>query len=384
MLAPWFNIHSRRPLNWLLGRGCDVVFVDRKDPYPEGRERYRFKTYPRSGIRYCRRLLGCRTGDRFVNWTMVPRLWLLWRRIKPDVVHLHWVDRRAYHCVKAGLRPLVLSVWGSDINQHFLTNANPDDRRIAGRALAGADLVLVDHPCMVEKCAILAGRSVRTKILHLGIDTKAFRPGYGAAANEWRRRLEVAADTKVLLSMRGWGPHNGHHIILEAFSRARRYFKTRVVLVFKTYNRISYPDSIAYELELRRRAEQLGIAQSVRWLEEVLFTKLPEIYAFADVIINYASMDTFPMTFLEAAACERPLISGRLPSYQGTFAERCFHMVDLGNVSALADAMVELINNPSPERARRLCEARRIVEREYNELSSADRLLSTYEELACL
>ena len=63
-------------------------------------------------------------------------------------------------------------------------------------------------------------------------------------------------------------------------------------------------------------------------MEEVPFAQLPEIYALADVIINYPSMDTLPVTFMEAAACERPVVTSRLPSYMGTFAERYFLMVE--------------------------------------------------------
>ena len=382
MLASWPSIHSQRPLNWLLENGCDVVFVDRKNPYPEGRDRYQFLPYPGPrGTRYYGRL-GPRVASRFGLWTVALQLRLLWRRIRPDVVHLHWVNRHAYHCVKAGLRPLVLSVWGSDINRHFLPAADPEYRRIIGQALAHADLVIVDAQGMAEKCALLAGCEIRTELLHLGVNTKTFRPGYGQAANEWRRRLAVPGDAKVLLSIRIWRPQYGHHVILEAFSQALPRLQTDCVLVFKIYP-ISSHDSTAYEIELRRRAEQLGIARWVRWMEEVTFAQLPEIYAFADVIVNYPSMDTFPVTFLEAAACERPVISIRLPSYQGTFAERYFRMVEPGEVTDLANAIVELINQPSGQTARLLSEARRVVEQEYNESIYIQRLLDIYREFVC-
>ena len=381
MLAPWFSIHSTRPLNWLLENGCHVTFVASNDPNPEHRDRYQFLPYPSPrGTRYYRRL-GRRVVGRFALWTVVLQLRLLWRHVRPDVVHLHWVSRRAYHCVKAGLRPLVLSVWGSDINQHFLPDADPERRRITGQALAGADVVIVDALGMAEKCAVLAGREIRTELLHLGVNTKAFRPGYREAAKEWRRRLAVPANARVLLSPRTWRPHSGHHIILEAFSQARSRLKTNSVLVFKMSTRIGNPGHALYEMDLRRRAEQLGIAQSVRWIEEVPFAQLPGLYAFADVIMNYVSTDTFPVTFLEAAACERPVITCRLPSYRDTFAERCFRMVEPGKVTDLADAIVEVINEGPSQRARLLSEARQVVEKEYDEAISAKRLMQIYREL---
>jgi kynureninase len=70
----------------------------------------------------------------------------------------------------------------------------------------------------------------------------------------------------------------------------------------------------------------------------------------------------------------RPVVSVRLPAYRGTFAERCFHMVEPGDPGGLANAIVAAVNESPTERAARLREARRIVEREHDEVVSAGRL----------
>ncbi len=57
-------------------------------------------------------------------------------------------------------------------------------------------------------------------------------------------------------------------------------------------------------------------------------------------------------------------------------------MVELGNVADLTNAMVELIDEAPHRRARLVSEARQVVEREYDESISADRLLDIYRELA--
>jgi glycosyltransferase involved in cell wall biosynthesis len=93
-------------------------------------------------------------------------------------------------------------------------------------------------------------------------------------------------------------------------------------------------------------------------------------------------MDTLPVTFLEAAACERPVVSALLPSYAGTFAERAFRMVPPGDVGELARALVEELEAPASARAAVLAEARRAVEREYDESIYARRLLEIYGSLA--
>ena len=381
MLAPGSWIHSERTLNCLLENGQEVTLVDSNNPYPEGRKGFKFIRYPRTGIRHYKGFIGSRISDQLSLWLSVSQLNLLWRRLRPDVVHVCWLDFRAYHCLRAGLKPLVLSVWGTDINANLLPGTDPVEVRIASRTLAGADLTIVDAPDMSKKCALLAGRDITTEHLHLGVNTKIFRPGYSEAAMEWRRQLKIPQDAKVIVSIRALSSIYNHHLILDAFAQALMRVQTDTFLVFKVYN-VLEP---SYETELRRKAENLGIENFVRWIGDVSFARLPEIYALADVIINYPSMDAFPVTFMEAAACERPVITCSLPSYSGSFAEKYFRMLEPENIRALADAIVEFIRDSPAETDRNnvhLVAARRKVEKEFDESVFARRLINIYEKLS--
>ncbi len=380
MFSPGSWIHSERTVKCLLESGQEVTLVDSNNPFPEGREGFEFIRYPRSGVRHYQRFIGSSISDQFSFWLTVSQLKLLWRNIKPDVVHVCWLDLRAYHCLKAGLRPLVLSVWGTDVNANLLPGADPDEKGIASRSLAGADLTIVDAPDMSEKCAILAGREIMTEHLHLGVNTKIFRPGYSEVTIEWRRRLQIPQDAKVIVSIRALSSNYNHHLIMDAFAQALERVRTNTFLVFKVYNVLD--DS--YEMELRRRAERLGIENSVRWIEDLPFPKVPEIYALADVIINYPTMDAFPVTFMEAAACERPVITCRLASYSGSFAEQYFRMVEPENVGALSGAIVEFIGQTPHEidqAKAELARARQVVEEEFDEALFAGRLIDIYKSV---
>jgi glycosyltransferase involved in cell wall biosynthesis len=380
MLAPGNSIHSRRSLSWLLERGCSVLFVDAQNP--EGKGDVRHAPYPHVPEQKIYNLLGWKRSFRLKNWAVGMRLRRLCRRFRPDVVHVHWVDHRAYQCLFAGLRPLVLSVWGSDVNHLFRPNADPRYRRCIGEALAGADRVLADTPEMEEKCSALAGRAVRVELLPYGIDTRRFAPRDPEAARAWRRKLDVPDGAKVLLSMRGFEARYGHHLILEAFHQALPRCQSQCALVFKKFNQGITPHNNAmYEPQVRARIEELGLGRLVRWVDHLPYSLLPEMYAFADAIVNYPEMDAFPVTFLEAAASETPVISTGLPSYKGTFAERCFTLVEPGRIDQLADALAAFVNEPPGTRAAALAEARRTVECDFEEAVIADRLLDIYKAL---
>jgi len=384
MLAPGKSIHSKRSLNWLLEGGCHVTFVDYTDPRPQGANRHAYRFMPYLGMRgrrLYRPLLGSRLADRLGLWLGTSWLRLMKRYLKPDVVHVLWVDHRAYCCLKAGLRPLVLTAWGTDINKHFLPAADQRARQMIAQTVAGADMVIGHASEIVAKCALLAESQVRTsrrpfrgETLTFGVDTGVFHPGYGDAAIALRHRLGIPVEAAVLLSTRGLSPTYGHHLILDAFAQARLRLKTNSILMFTTF-----AANKTYEAKLRRRAEELGISGVVRWVESIPFDQMPALYALADLIVNYPTMDAFPVTFLEAAACERPVITCLLPSYQGTFAEKYAYTVEPENTAALAEAIVKVAHQKPADRAERLSEARRVVVQEYDESVCARRLLDIYQ-----
>ncbi len=154
------HVHSIRPLNWLLDSGCEVAFVGPKDPKPEGNRRYQFFHYAFArGTRFVAMFFGKKISDRILNIRYSIWLRRIWSRVQPAVTHAHGIDRKSFQCVKAGIKPLVLSVWGSDVNDAVSPNTDPAWRRIVGASLAGADLVFIDAQDMVEKCSMLAGPS---------------------------------------------------------------------------------------------------------------------------------------------------------------------------------------------------------------------------------
>jgi glycosyltransferase involved in cell wall biosynthesis len=379
------NIHAQRPLDWLLDRGCQVSLLDSPNPFPGGRENFRYLPILRvPGREYYQKVVGQRLSKALSQFLLVQELRFYRRYCQPDITHIHWIDpERSFACLLAGLKPLVLTAWGSDINEHFRPGADPVLRRQVARVLAGADLTLVDTPDIAEKCSRLAGRQIPTRLLPLGIDTDLFQPLADDVARKWRRRLEVAEDAKIMLSMRALSPNYGHHLILEAFARALDRFNPGVFLVFKLYNRgIADRDSQVseYEQRLKQRVAELNLEPRVRWLEKIEYERLPEHYALADVILNFPLQDAFPVTFLEAAACQRPVISGNLPAYAGSLAEKYFHLVEPENREALAEAMVQFVNGP-PAPPPYLSEARQTVVREYEESLIVQRLMDIYEEL---
>ncbi len=372
MLAPGNSPHARRPLGWLLARGVKVCFLDEADPLPDGAPGYHFVPLPRSGLGVLRGLVGSHSALSLAKWRAWP-LHRIWRVARPDVTHVHWVDPRAQHCAAAGMHPLVLTVWGSDIDDQLAPTADPAMRAAIGEALAAADLVLIDAADMADKCTQLAGCPVPTRLLTLGVDTTRFAPGYATEAAALRASLDIPADARVVLSPRAMGHIYRHREVLDAFAHAR---VPGAVLLFLRYNPSSFAECRTLEEDLRARAAELGVTDALRFSDRLPVAELPVLYAAADVVVNFPAHDAFPVTFLEALACARPVISCRLPSYAGTVAERYVRMVD--DPDALAVTLAETLAAPPAD----LTAARAEVCRTHDETLVADTLVALYRELA--
>jgi len=384
LFAPSESVHSLRFINWLLDRGCQVIHVDWHNPYPLGRRGYKYYLYGfPSKNRLFIKLFGKNNFPRMMasKFLVIPQIWFLWFLHKPDLVHVHYIDYRAIRCVMAGVKPLIFTAWGSDINYLFLASADPVYRMKIGLALRKADLVLADSVEIQSKCEELAGRSINSKLLYFGIDTNLFKPGYERDVIELKRKANIPQEAKILFSIRGWNRYYRHHLILEAFARALPGMKSKTYLVFKSFS--ITPDSEEYQSELLSLANKLNIADKVRFLDEVDYSQMPIMYALSDVIINYPLVDAFPVTFLEAAACERRVISCMLPSYKNTFAEQYFRIISDRSIDELIVAMVELINDHHQMKNNYdLVAARTFVEKNFTENVSINVLFNLYSDLS--
>ncbi len=367
MIAPGDSIHSQRPLRQLLDQGLNVVFVDTVNPLNQPSTNYEFIPYP-FGRRCWYRRFG-QLGDALGLGLIAPWWRSVLRRVAPDVVHAHWIDCRAYYASQAGAKPLILSVWGTDVNHCFVPQANRYHCQVMRGLLKRADLTIVDAPAMRERCQELVGQPLPTELLHLGVNTQLFRPGNQEAKQRWRETLHIPAGAKVVLSIRGLTAHYRHEAILQAFSK----IQGNAVLVLKTFNQHDRD----YRARLEALAVTLGIASSIRWLPEIPHAQMPELYALADVIVNYPIEDTLPISFVEAAACECPVVSCNLPNYHGTFAEQFLTLVPENTVEALAAALRHTLFEPL-----NMAPAREFVLNELDETHYIKRLLEIYNSLS--
>jgi len=379
MVGPWQMAAMRRQINWAVESGMDVLIADTDRSgylllppsvghvalYPGGAD-----AIERAGLR--------KKSQRAAMISAL-RLRAAAERFRPHVIHSYRLDFYTDICLRAGLSPLVVSVWG--YMNHWLTGeVTRNDWRWLRRLRRGAHTLLVENPNMRDILTEHRLGSLQAEYFPIGVDGKLFRPDNEDKAAAWRFALGIPPEATVLLSPRGWSPTYGQQHVMAAFIDASRRLDIPLVLVLLGMGRMKQPERLAQEVH------NLGVSQgfghAIRWIPQVPHEDMPGVYALADIVVNYPKGDAFPSTLLEAAACRRPVITSALPAYRNTFIDRYCRLVEPENPAALADAIVDVAGADRALWAARAVEARKMVLAEYEEDLQKQRLMAVYNRIA--
>lgn len=233
-------------------------------------------------------------------------------------------DLTPYHALqiarlaKAGRRPLVVTLWenvpgrerrgllGSRISATVATAAT---RFVAVTEYAAATARLAGLP------------SERIAVIPPAVDHDRFRPGLKSARllDQWG----IGEDAFVLLFNGRLQRTKGLDALLSAMALLDRddpALARRLILLVVGTGR----EAVGY----RRLAERLGLAARIRFVGRLPFTRLPEVYAAADVFVLPSSVsrwwqEQMGFALLEAMSCGVPVVSthsGAIPEVVGDAA----------------------------------------------------------------
>jgi phosphatidyl-myo-inositol dimannoside synthase len=228
--------------------------------------------------------------------------------------------------------------------------------RVRRRELAGADCVLAGSRYTADLTQSLGAHADRVLVTRYGTDPERFRP---LDATPLRARLGIG-DRPVLLTIARLVPRKGIDQVLEALASVRRAVPEVVYVIAG-----AGPDRERL-VELARRE-----GESVRFVGAIEHDELPLWYSLGDVFVMPSRSDPpdvegFGIVYLEAAACERPVVAARAGGVPDAVAEGVSGLlVEPGDVAGLVRALTELLSDP----ARRADLGRRARERVLAELT---------------
>jgi glycosyltransferase involved in cell wall biosynthesis len=288
----------------------------------------------------------------------VSALRRLLREFAPDVVHAHYALDYGTWAALAGVRPLVVTCWGSDL--FVAPQRSWVSRWKVRRALRDADVVTADSDDLLE-CAAALGAAVDglTKVV-FGADTTVFLPG------------DTSPCPPVILSTRKLAPiYRIGDVILAAAKLKSDGHQFELVV----------SSSGPLSDELRELATAHGLDDAVRFTGRVDDAELVRLYRGATIYVSVPESDGTSVSLLEAMSCSLPVVASDLAANREWLAEQGDPLVPVGDVPALAAGLVRLLE--SDEERQRLGRANRaVVESRGDWRSEMNRMQAMYEELA--
>jgi glycosyltransferase involved in cell wall biosynthesis len=130
-----------------------------------------------------------------------------------------------------------------------------------------------------------------------------FIPGlaaFGVSTQQIDRRLARWTEDPLILSVARLEREKGHETLLAAFARA---------VAATGRGCLQLAGAGPREKELRRLAVRLGVADRIRWLGEVAFAALPDLFRAAQIFAHASFSDTAPRVLVLAQAARLPSVA---------------------------------------------------------------------------
>lgn len=222
----------------------------------------------------------------------------LQRQFDFDVIDAHYVYPDGFAAVLLGFllsKPVVVSARGSDISRfpEFLVIRN-----LIRFTLDRAQKVITVSRSLKEAAIRLGVPDEKVEVVPNGVDASRFFP---YSRREARRRLGLAADRKIVLSVGGLTAVKGFDLLIHA-----------IKIFMDEYDEEKLSLIVVGDGGLRGQLEQivqaLDLGSQVRLVGAVPHDELYLWYNAADILCLASKREGWPNVVLEAMACGTPVV----------------------------------------------------------------------------
>ncbi|MGQ9631390.1 MAG: glycosyltransferase [bacterium] len=258
----------------------------------------------------------------------IYRVRSLLRRIRPEILHSHYITEDGWYGALSGFHPFVLTAWGSDV--YRLIDIY---RPVSKYAVCHADFLTANSEDLKKNLIALGANPKRVAVIKWGVDRARFHPG---ATSRVRDELGIG-DAPVILSVRSLKSFYNIDVIIDAFSKVLRTVPEAKLIVLG-----SGPE----ERNLKAQAESLGIDDSIFFVGMQPYERMPEFLTAADVVVSVPQTDSAAESVGEALACGKPVIVSDLPASREWVKEgENGYIVPIRDPKSLAEKIVLALRN---------------------------------------
>jgi len=358
------SIHTRRWVSWFAQKGHDVHIVFPESifsPYSikvGGTSLHPFRTMPMVSSK----------SHLFLQPLDHWRVRHIIRRIKPDVLHAHYLINYGFRAACSGFHPLVLTAWGSDVL--IVPKKSKISRWEVNFTLKRADLVTCDAEHIIGELVKLGAEREKIKLIYYGTDTRKFSPR--PRSEKLRKELGIL-DSPAIISLRSLKPIYDVESLIKAAPLVLKEIPSAKFIIAADGEQGKYLEDLAVSL---------GVSGSIRFVGFVENDELPQYLALADIYVSTSLSDAgLSASTAEAMACGLPVVITDYGNNREWVEDGISgFVVPLRNPEALASKIIYLLHNE--EKRRKFGQAnRQTIEQRINQEKEMGRMEKLYNEL---
>lgn len=277
ILAAASAVHTMRWVNGLAGRGLDVHLISIHEPLRDIDQRVR-----------THRLDWPAPAGYLLAGSALRRLL---REIAPDVLNAHYATGYGTIARASRFKPLLLSVWGSDV--YDFPARTPLHRMLVQANLRAATAIASTSHCMASRVTSL-DPGLRVYITPFGVDEQIFTQEPG----------ERDSESIVVGTVKTMSPKYGIDVLIDAFALAASGGDAAARL------RLEITGGGPDEASLQRRVDRLGLSDRVVFHGAVAHHDVPRMLHRLDIFaaLSRDDSESFGVAAVEAAACGKPVV----------------------------------------------------------------------------
>ncbi len=235
-------------------------------------------------------------------------------------------------------------------------------KKIIQKSFSRANKVITVSHFAKEKLVEIGIPENKIVVIPNGVDPVKFNPRLDSSPIRKKHNLE---NKKVILTVARLGEHKGHANVIRALPQVLEKVSEAIYLVVGPGEE---------ESRLNGLVKKLGLNDRVIFTGEVEEEELPLYYAACDVFIMPSDIEGFGIVFLEANACGKPVIGGKVGGITDAIIDGATGLlVDPFDINQIANALIKLLTKPGL--AQKLGEkGRERIEKELNWKRMAQRI----------
>ena len=340
-------VHINRWTQGLAARGHEIIIIsnDRFTESPEGIETIFMP--------------GSSGASYFVN---IPRVCRILKNLKPDLVHSHYATGYGLWGAMQSRAPLILTVWGTDIEDAL---ARKSMGWMVRRTLKKAAFITAASDFLVQ----------RTIELEKSISSHITCIPFGVPIEERGRLKKEEDDSQVIrvIYAKDYRPAYAPDIALKAFALA---------VGENSLLRMTMIGGGPMREELEEMAEQLGVEEQVSIRGWQNMQETAELIREADIMLMPSRKESFGVSALEAISYGVPVVASRVGGIPEIIEDGVNGiLVPEGNLEKIKEGLLKLAGDVSVRQSMGLA-GERIAREKFDFQICLDRMEQVYRQVA--